>query len=287
MKVLAFGSCMSNLTAIRMAEHFGYERTHNVSHNRSDQFLRHFVDRTQRVIPLELVESIVEYDPADEAKSFEARRLLRNQYAEHIGFHELEDRQRPGKTFFDDLRDEQVDVVLMDNFMDVAARLTGLRGLDEYADTHMFLVAHFYRNAEAVNGLLHYGPYLTPAESAANQLRIFHWLRERQPGAKFFFLPYHSCTSHNAPGCYMRIRGFYEHFSALAADEDIHVLRPLELPMAAMEGEHDWPHFKPQMYTALAGYIHMHTLAGLPKPGMPYVPPPPVHEEESRMIHVD
>ena len=283
MKVMAFGSCMSNLTAANLDAYFGYQQTHNVAHNRSDHFLKTFVDRTHQNIPLEWVESVLEYDPENEANTREAKRFLRNQHAEHIGFHDHEAKQRPGKTFFDDLEEYEIDVILMDNFMDVAAKLVSFRDAPQFEGRNLFIVPHFYRNQARLESLIDYTPFLTPAESAANQLRIYRWLRERQPRAKFFFLPFHSCTSLNAPGRYLRIRGFYEQFSALAADEDIHIMRPLDLPPEETEGEGDWPHFKPKVYTAMAGYIHLHNLAPLPRPGMPYVLPEPVHADQNRL----
>ncbi|WP_160121200.1 hypothetical protein [Rhodovarius lipocyclicus] len=60
-------------------------------------------------------------------------------------------------------------------------------------------------------------------------------------------------------------------------------MHPLDLPPEETEGEGDWPHFKPKVYTAMAGYIHLHNLAPLPRPGMPYVLPEPVHVDQNRL----
>ena len=40
MKVLAFGSCMSNITVAWLKKDYGFERTHSVHYNISDSFLK-------------------------------------------------------------------------------------------------------------------------------------------------------------------------------------------------------------------------------------------------------
>ncbi len=274
MKVMVFGSCMSNLAAFELIHTYGFEQTHSVHHNRSDAFLTYYVDKTNDMIPLEYWESKLIYkeDPRGEAKQF-----LINQYPEGLGFHGMMDKKRPGKSFIEDVEEIQADVILMDNFMDIAAKLVYSNSDPFRATRPLFLNHGFYQNEMELAQEYVHTEYLTPTESAENWLRIYRWLRERQPKAHIFFLPYHSCSSYAAPDRYRRARDFYLEFEPLARDEDLFLIPPVETVPELTKGEEDWPHFQIPIYKGLAGYIYLHTVGGLARPGQLHRLPPALH----------
>lgn len=272
MKVIAFGSCMSNLTIAHLKS-YGFDQVHSVHHNRSDNFVRYFVDRTAEMLPQDRLFPMLNVKPELEA---EARKILLNQYEGTLGYHDLLDlKKSDGDNFFNTIENDRIDVILMDNYMDLAAKLLCWTGDAKYAHSPLFLNIGFYLNEAELASQFSYGQFLTPQESAHYQLRIYKWLRERQPAAKIFFLPYHFCTSTRNPLRYFNARGFYEEFSVLAAREDIHVCPPMTLPPQYTTSEEDWPHYQMDVYRALAGYVYLNTISDWPNPGQPYRMPPP------------
>lgn len=251
--VAVIGSCLSNLTAAKLMMTYDFKQTHCVHHNRSDVFLKYYVDRATSMIPHSYFDKfVVKPDFRGGAPA-----ILDNQYVEHIGFFQLDDHKRPGKTFFDDLREIKIDLILLDNYMDVAAMLVENVEEPELAGRPLFLNAGFYEEERELATKFHFTPYLTPLESAENWLRIYRWLRALQPEAKIMFLPYHSCSSLMHRQRYERIVGFSSIFPRLASDEDLIVIPPPELGPDLTKGETDWPHFQEVVYHAIAGQVFL------------------------------
>jgi len=45
MNCLSVGSCLSNMTAIQLAQEYDFQRIGNVAHNRSDAFVNNFITK--------------------------------------------------------------------------------------------------------------------------------------------------------------------------------------------------------------------------------------------------
>jgi hypothetical protein len=268
--VIAFGSCLSNITIANLVSDYGFIQTHSVHHNRSDAFLDYHVHQNRDMPPLDWMESKLVHKPDKEA---EARQFLRNQYRSYLGFHDLSDRMVEGRSFFDDLRENQYDVILMDNFMDVAAKLA-FSTLDyRYKNSPIFFNHGFYENEVELSREFHHTDFLDPQQSAHNNLEIYKWIRALQPKAKIFFLPYHFCSSLEHGDRYLRIYNFYQKFSEIASIEDLYIVPPPNVAPELTKGEEDWPHFQIPVYKALAGFIFLHCDANFERPGHPYTLP--------------
>jgi hypothetical protein len=265
--VIAFGSCLSNITIANLVADYGFVQTHSVHHNRSDAFLDYHVRQTREMPPLDWMEAKLVYNADKEA---EARQFLRNQYRSYLGFHDLSDRMVEGRSFFDDLRENQYDVILMDNFMDVAAKLAFSTLDDRYRNSPIFFNHGFYENEAELSREFHFTDFLTPRKSAQNNLAIYKWLRSFQPKAKIFYLPYHFSSSLKHKDRYLRIYNFYKEFSKLVEGEELYLVPPSNVVPNLTKGEEDWPHFEMSVYKALAGYIFLHSYANLERPGRPY-----------------
>lgn len=253
-RILVFGSCMSNITASFLQAEYEYDHYRSIHHNRSDAFISYYIDRDREPIPRDVLERELIYKPQSEA---EARQFLHNQYPEGLGFHDLGARRREGKTLLDDLNELTFNIILLDNFMDVAAKLVYWKTRPEYAGQTMFLNLGFYENEAALAPQFWHTEYLEPQQSAANWVRIYHWLRALQPQARFYFLPYHYCSSQSEPERYERIFRFQELFTPLAKSLDMTLFPAFNVAPALTCGEKDWPHFQTPIYRALAGTIFL------------------------------
>ena len=263
MKISTFGSCLSNFTARNLCAEFGWQRLHCLNHNRSDAFRQYFIDRDRPQIPLEHLESIL-IPKADLALT--ADLFLKNQYDAYLGFHELRHlKQGPDHTFFSDLDGLDIDVILLDNLNDAASLLMYPNNMPGYEDSGLFLNGHFYENEDEISEKFSYRPFLTPAQSIENWLHIIRWLKAKQPYAKIFFLPYHSFTSTTDPERQARIDAFAFEIEKYQSQEGFEVIPNLSPPEQYTNGPEDWPHFRPEVYKALAGYIYLRTLNALPQ----------------------
>ncbi|MBV9785993.1 MAG: hypothetical protein JO264_19500 [Acidisphaera sp.] len=262
MKTLTIGSCLSNLTVTWLKMDYGFDQTHNVQHMRSDAFVTYYVERTAKMIPLDFMNS---YLKGSERWATEAQKYLLNQYRETLGFHELLDSKDPDTDFFQDIQSQKVDVIVMDNFMDVAAQLMRPKNWSEWRNSPLFLNPHFYANQDEICRDFEFTGHITPEDSAACWLKIYRFIRKLQPAAKMFFLSFMYATSTDSAERYHRAREFYLNFSQLARGEDLFLVPPLDLPLE-LHIPGDWSHVDGHVYRALAGYIYLHSVAGMPRP---------------------
>lgn len=254
MKFAVFGSCMSNLPAAALTSTYGWTQTHSIHHNRSDYFIKCFIE-----------ESTPPKAYADLSRTFQLREdaprdaafILQNQSRDLIGLHELQSNKETYGNFIEYINRDPWDVILLDNFMDVAAKLVYDRFEDPDQTRLLFLNASFYKDSEQIADRYYHTEFLSPEESARNWLAIYKWIRERQPNAKIFFLSYHYCSSTEHQERYQRIFGFYPEFTKICRGEDINIFSPLNVRDDLTNGQEDWPHFQMPLYHALAGHIYL------------------------------
>lgn len=248
MNIVVSGSCWSIQVAARFEGRHGGVRHSQAGHNRSDQFVKYFLDEAPRS-PIEAVQAHLEDDPTH--KDF-ARMVLENQYRETLGFNEMPP-DRQAQDLISILDTKQIDLIILDNFMDVTAALVSLDRIG-LAGESIFLNACLYANAAAVNDLMPLTPYLSPEASAQNWHRIIAWFKAKQPGAKIVFLCWPDGTSRDNVARYERIRAFYPALMR-NVDPDVLVIPPLDIDADYTEGPDNWAHFKNSVYEAVAGYI--------------------------------
>jgi hypothetical protein len=255
-RTVVIGSCMSNLTVQLAPGDLGFYQTHCIHHNRSDAFLRYFVDQTSEMIPREYLEKILQYKPESER---EARQILDNQYPASAGYFTVEKRRESAADdFLTDLKTKEFDLILLDNFMDISARLMMDVTRRNPEESPLFMNLGFYTNqTELKNRFKFYGNHLTPSESAENWLRIYHWLRRLQPKAKIIFICYHSVSSLNNLDRFSRLTKFVPELAAKAVGTDLMIVPPLAVPDHLTKGIVDWPHFTPPVYKSLAGLVYL------------------------------
>ena len=255
-RAVAIGSCLSNLTIAHLINDFGFQQALCVHHMRSDAFVDYVVQRRSTMIPASFLDDYLKPRPAFDT---DARAFLRNQYPDTMGFFQLP--APPAADFVRCLTQERYDVVLIDNFMDVAAKLMHCTTMPEFAERPLFLNPHFYANEDQINTDFAFGDFLEPEQSAANILAIVRWVRALQPGARIGVLCFHTCSSRDNPDRLRRAAGFYPAFAALAAQDDVFVIPPVDVP-PALQVDGDWAHLVPAIYRGLAGSVYLRTVAG-------------------------
>lgn len=268
MKIAAFGSCLSNIT-IACMQKFGFEQLLSVHHNRSDAFLKYFVDKSAPQIPLDVLMEKFVFKPEHEA---ETRKYILNQYVEGLGYHDLLARKEAnGLDFFQEIQREKFDVILMDNFMDLASKMAVWKDHPLYGNSPVFFnFGSFINEKELLSEFDYTYDYLSGVQSAKNNMRIYKWLRHYQPDAKIFFMCYHWCSSTDNPRRQRDAQDFFKKLTQLTVFENLMIIPPLTVEPQWGKGTEDWPHFDHRVYEALAGYIFLHTNAGYSAPFKPF-----------------
>ena len=237
--IITFGSCLSRYVARSYKRLFAGEIVASVYHNRSDYFLSSFVDAAQLPLSdgrLSVLEPVSDLSALDE----DSRNIARNQSIEGIGRHKLD----TSRNLFETLRHERVDLVLIDNFMDVAARLARARSDGAVC---------FLRPGDYVDFDRHFvgGDYIDPKQSAANFVRIVDFFANAVPTARICFLHFPFNTYEGDEARRRRSLSFLDHFAV----ERVHAIAPLSVPKIYRTAVAS--HFEEPQYTAYAGMVRM------------------------------
>ena len=270
LKVGYFGSCLSSLTIAALVKSYGFEEIFRIHHNRSDAFLRYYIDKSCPMPDRALLNSL--FVPSDDARvAKDAEEFLDNQMLPHIGYGgTLRGKVDLSRNVFERLEEVKMDVVLLDNFMDIAGKLLSSPLLKGFENSSLFINPHFYKNKDEIGKTFKFGSFLSPDQSAENWLRIYRWFRLSQPSAKIIFLCFPFPIRSYNPDRYGRARDFYPALLRATNGEDIDILPPLNVPEQLTNGPSDQYHVKPQLYQALAGYVYLRTVAKFPSMGAPY-----------------
>jgi hypothetical protein len=263
------GSCLSSDPISHLMAHYGFVEEFRVARNRSDAFRGYFVDRTWPLPDVQKLQALLKLS-SDPSLASNSRDFLDNQVLPTIGFGATLKCRRGGPDLFNVLAERRVDVILLDNFMDIAAKLMTPTERSPFQGAPLFINPHFYDNEEELHALFRFTDFLTARESAANWLAIYRWLKAQQPQAKFIFLCFPYATSRKVEERHKRAYTFYEEFRHLARGEDIDIIPPLHIADEWTNGDEDWYHIKPEFYSALAGYVFLRAIANFPKLGSNY-----------------
>ncbi len=270
-KIGYLGSCLSSIPIATLVDNYGFEECFRVHHNRSDAFRKYYCERSSRMLSRDWLDNFLVPND-DENIARDAEEYLDNQMLPHIGFGAtLKGMRGKGETLFDILRNSVLDVILLDNFMDIAAKLMVKKSDAEFGGSPLFLNPHFYSNHDEIISAFEFTEYLTPHESASNWKVIYHWFRRLQPKAKIIFICFPYATSRDTMERFNRARDFYIEFEKIMRDEDLDIIPPLDVEEEFTNGPGDWYHVKPSLYQALAGYIFLRVVAKFPKMGSAYV----------------
>lgn len=243
-KVGVFGSCLSNLTALQLCKEYNYSRVFNVAHNRSDAFIGNFIEKSWKQLPISTMLSKLEIKKDN---VIQATQIVNNQYKYRIGSHEIPE----AKSIFD-FGPEDVDVIFLDNFMDIAALLVHFK--------NDLSIAPFFINRNFIDisdDEIEYGQFLTAEQSVNNWLIIIDFLQERFPLARIIFLAFHYSTLCERPSHYERARTFNYLMNEKILEKDVMFIPSLSITPSLTKGLNDWAHFDDSIYKGIAGLLHL------------------------------
>lgn len=230
MNIITFGSCLSRRTAERYKNAFNAKIVSSVYHNRSDIFLDRFVGDSNKPLDANSLARKYEIDDADQMA------LLTNQSPDGIGKHLLPD----GNQLFDALGRDDISLILVDNFMDVASTAWH----DPSSGDSFFATSPKLKSNSSLQKL----PYLTPDAAAVNTRRIVSEFKARQPNTPIVFLHFPFSTYVGDQRREVWGKDFAKQLRL-----GIPEIPPIFIPMA-MRGDEP-SHFSEQMYFAYAGMV--------------------------------
>jgi hypothetical protein len=262
------GSCLSSIPVAHLVTDYGFEEKFRIHHNRSDAFRGYFVDETWSIPDLAVLNHVF-IKSSDPSIASDGTNFIENQVLPTVGFEGNLSYKKGQERFFDVLN-KHIDIILLDNFMDIASRLMTPTEKSSFRGSPLFINPQFYNNTGEIYEKFKFTDFLTPTESAENWLAIYRWLRAKQPNSKIIFLCFPYATSRGVEERYRRAYCFYEKISNACSGEDIDIIPPLQISDDLTNGKEDWYHVKPQLYKALAGYIFLRAAAHFPRMGSQY-----------------
>ena len=255
MNIGVFGSCLSADPAWFLKNHYAATEKLRIFHNRSDQFIKYYIKSATFPRLLASAEDLKPIAEKEEA----ARSIIFNQLPESIGCEgPLAQMADKAKKLDERIADANLDLILMDNFVDVVARLICS---PDRPDEKLFYPLHFRKEAEKSNHLL--DEILEPKASASNFLEIIRYFKKTSPKAKIVFTCWPLATSKKSEIRYNRIANFFIHFSTLVEVYDLAVIPPLVLEDKFTNGEEDWYHLSKEIYKSIAGVAYLYYSAGI------------------------
>lgn len=242
MKIATFGSCLSRFIGNNYTYLYGGKIVSSVYHNRSDVFVGRFIDKTAAHLIRGQISRMLTGAIDGAALEDKADIILSNQYYESIGRHRLS----KGIQFLDLLDSEGADLVILDNFMDIGARLLSVDGTEPGSKW-------FVRTQDLKEGTVStIGPLLSPEAGAESMLKIIKYVQKKMPKAKVVFCNFPHNTYQDRPERVLRTQE-YEALMASNADGSFTIIPCIDITKRFQTK--DKQHFSEAMYCAYAGTI--------------------------------
>ena len=238
--IVTFGSCLSRFTSQRYIRFFGGGKLiSSVYHNRSDAFCGRLLDQSWHVDPFDdILASLIQETQKQDADS-EATQMLKNQYPATIGLHRLS----TGCPLFDAVKSGNVDLFIVDNYMDLAARLISQPGKPT---SGLFLKLNSIQDK---NTPWEMGTYLSPADGVKHMYRILDFFRKYNPHARIVFINFPHNTYSDSPDRVARTKEYEQLFDYPYCD----IIPCMTIP--EVNQTEVKMHFEPMQYAAYAGVI--------------------------------
>jgi len=241
MQIITFGSCLSRYTANHFVKLFGGTIISSVFHNRSDAFVGKFVDKNWIITPEPEIAKLLKIDKNVNIDDISSR-LLHNQYAQWMGLHRL----GKGIPLFKALNKKLGDLIIIDNYIDISARLMSKEKDDRAA---IFLRQLDFKD-DVTPWLL--GDYLSTDLAVESMHKIINYFRKNLPNAVIVFLNFPYNTYESKPDRVKRSKDFE---NAFKLENDL-VIPALTVHPNFQTRESS--HYKPQQYAAYAGIVYQH-----------------------------
>jgi hypothetical protein len=219
---------------------FGAKIISSVFHNRSDFFVGKFIDKNWADYGDAELAAILRADEATAGADDLVSALVKNQQPKTIGLHRLS----KGLNFIDAIESNQADLVIIDNYMDLAGRL--MSRMDADRPEGMFLRLRDFKNQPEGWQM---GGYLPSEQGVYYMTRIVEWIQEKSPKSKIVFLNFPHNTYVNSVDRITRTKRYEEIFSFKGGL----IVPCLTVPPAFQTK--DKQHFQMAQYCAYAGIV--------------------------------
>lgn len=236
LNIVTHGSCLSRYIARSYKRLYAGEIISSVYHNRSDYFVKCFLNHTG--VP---IDSFLGGDLGQNSckqTDDDGKNIIINQTLLGIGRHKIDREMNLFKT----IENYDINLIFIDNFMDVAARLSC--GIER---------EFFLRPGDYINYDKHFvlGDYLSIEDSVRNNNLIVDFYLKSCPNSKIFFFHFPFNTYKNDKLRAVRSMKFYEKFH----NENIKIVPPQSVPSIYQT---DVPsHFQEPQYAAYAGMVRV------------------------------
>lgn len=226
-RIVTFGSCLSRYTANQYTYLFGGSVVSSVFHNRSDLFVKKFLNESKDKTKFEELERILPNMSEIQAA------ILKNQILDSIGLHNLS----RGISFFDAIN-QQPDYLFLDNYIDVVGKVAVLENGKEF----------FHKVTIDSNVTL--SELLDIDISIQNFTKIVKFAREITPRTKIVFITFPGDGYPEDNIRKKRFDDFRENFFSRNVDM---IIRSKITNRKYLTSEK--MHFKTSFYSSLAGMI--------------------------------
>jgi len=250
MKIATFGSCLSRYIGNNYTYLFGGKIVSSVYHNRSDIFVERFIDKVAGQLTHHDIADKLVAQKIDTPIESKAEVILSNQYADSIGKHRLNN----GVQFIDLLESKKVDLVILDNYMDLGAKLMSVDGT--MPGSKWFIRPNDLKDPSACRP----GSFLPPEQGVQSMLTLIKQIQLMVPKAKVVFCNFPHNTYHAFPERVERTRQ-YEKIISSKADGSFALIPSIAVPERFQT--HEKQHFKKEMYCGYAGIIRSLDLVGI------------------------
>lgn len=245
MNVISYGSCLSNITVSIMHKMFGIKVLSTIANVRSDQFYHYFIAKDRLMIPRKYIESnLISSDTFENDPNYVPyQQMLDYQYPETLG-----QRGLAKSNFFNVIEREKIDIVIIDNYVDMSAKLSYPKQYDQYKDSPIMIRKQDFSNYDDFFVL---GEQLEYHRSIYYFNEIVKYIKSFQPNVKIYFLHYPYNTYVNNYARQKKARAFERAFH----NDDITII-PAPNIAPLYRKENDPAHFQMEVYNALAGFIY-------------------------------
>lgn len=251
MKIGSFGSCLSDMVVNRLTKRFGGSKSFHVYRHRSDQFYFYHIEKSRQIVPREYIEYKLEkLEPTEEIKVdanyVPLKEVLDNQYSK-LGKHGVV----TDDSFFDILKKQSLDIIIIDNYLDMSAILSYPKD-EDFKDSPVFLRKDFFSNYDEY---FSFGDKISIQDSMFYFAKIIEFFRNYQPNAEIYFLNYPYNTYVNNVNRQKRAKQFEDEFSSSEA-----TVVPAATISKNFQIENDPAHFDDSIYVAYSGFIYFNYL---------------------------
>lgn len=239
LKVITFGGCLSFFVTRQISCLTKAKIISTVYNNRSDIFVSQYLDKTTKLIPYEELKQRVSLIDEQEI-------TYMRQDPQYIGLHFYNDNEKNHHiNFFEALERKDIDLVIIDNYLDLLAKSAQILKSDGTLSDPLFLPK---KSPDQNNIIL--GDYLDISKSINYFGRIINFIKEKLPNAKIVFLSFPVECYREAHKVHTRCRDFNENFF----NKNVDLIIENHILSNNYKGT-DKQHFKQPYYSSIASSI--------------------------------